>query len=176
MQRISYVLILNLFIGLGFSQISFAQTNKKQAAPKSTEQAAPKSTEQVAPKLNTLELALDFQTGTKAQYMDWYDDGHLNNQARWNGINLIAVEAQRGSDGLLDFVALVPEQTSSIKEIRTALNIACGIKDDDWDREQLQGRTTLKAQGTKCRANFNNWFRGNGIWGISIYKNKQTAN
>jgi hypothetical protein len=156
MKSNKFIYIINFFIVILCTQNSFAQS------PGSQDGAT----------LNALEQALDFQTGTKAQYRDWMDDGHLNKLSFWHGIDLMGVEIQRGSDGLLQFAALVPFQTSSVKEIKIALGKACGIKADDWDREDLQGRTTLKAQGTKCRADFNNWFRGNGVWGISIYKNK----
>lgn len=125
-----------------------------------------------AQNMNPLEQALDFEIGTKAIYTDWADDGGLNRLNSWHGLDLRALELQWGADGHPKFVAIVPSQLTSIKEMRSALSKACGIKEDQWDREDMQGRTTAKAAGTKCRAEFNNWFRGPGIWNINLYKNK----
>ena len=161
MKKFSFCLIT--VICLLATQASVAQTTKKQAAPR----------QQAISRLNALEQVLDLSSGTSAMLIDYKDDGGLNKVNSWYGIDVTSFELQRGADGFPEFVSIVPDPyTTTIKQIRGVLNQICVINEDDWNREELQGRLTGKGQGKKCRGEFNNWFLGQGILQITIYKNK----
>jgi len=161
MKKLSFGLIAVICILA--AQVSSAQTTKKQVVPR----------QQATSRLNALEQVLDLSSGTSAMLIDYKDDGGLNKVNSWYGIEVTSFELQRGADGFPEFISIVPDPyTTTIKQIRGVLNQVCGINEDDWNREELQGRLTGKGQGKRCRGEFNNWLLGQGILQIAIYKNK----
>lgn len=161
MKKSSFWLIA--FTCLLMSQVSDAQTTKKQSTPR----------QQAGSRLNALEQVLDLSSGTSAMLIDYKDDGGLNKVSSWYGINVTSFELQRGADGFPEFISIVPDPyTTTIKQIRGVLNQVCVVNEEDWNREDLQGRLTGKGQGKRCRGEFNNWFLGQGVLQITIYKNK----
>ena len=129
-------------------------------------------------KLNPLELALDFDKGTKTAWTDLGEDGGLNKHHYWYGISINSAENQRGRDGLVSDIMLTldPYRTPTIKEIKTAINSFCGLTNADWKNDEIGGpdnRYSSEAYSDKCKTVFfTNFILGRGVWTINISKRK----
>ena len=124
-------------------------------------------------KLNKLEQILDFELGTQAAFTDFGEDGGLNSESRWYGIDISNMEIQwSAKDGKPKFIALIPNRLNTIKQIRNAINLFCNLQESDWVKENIVAgrRAESTAKNQKCNASYNNFLRGDGILNILISK------
>jgi hypothetical protein len=131
----------------------------------------------VVSKLNPLELALDFDKGTKEVYTDFKEDGGLDKFNNWYGIQISGLTLQRGADGLVSglIMNVNPYQTVTIKQLRATINAYCGLTNADWKNTEFESgsRYLAQASSTKCQtASYDNYVNGRGIWSITISKVK----
>lgn len=102
---------------------------------------------------NLLEQALRLGVATRADYTKLVENGGLDRGETWHGLQLTEVQVEYLPSGKAkSFFATTPRLTSTIADIRRAINGVCGLKDGDWVKSDMPGYISASATNAKCDA------------------------
>ncbi|NIJ39253.1 TonB family protein [Sphingopyxis panaciterrae] len=102
---------------------------------------------------NLLEQALRLGVAKRADYTKLLENGGLDRGETWHGLQLTEVQVEYLPSGKAkSFFATTPRLTSTIADIRRAINGVCGLKDGDWVKSDMPGYISATATNAKCDA------------------------
>lgn len=113
------------------------------------------------------EIAINPFGQSKAVVRDYRDDGDIQHHNQWWGIQLISYAISYDDDAKSN--SIVVSSLNSIKEVRAAGNIVCGLTDAEWKRrDDPDGKVLLDAENKHCRAGIDNFTNGTGVVTLGI--------
>jgi len=81
---------------------------------------------------NLLEDSIDPKFGSRIKFSKFIDEGGLNTQSTFYGLNIKSLQGQWTSSGTPKVIVMRISGATSPKSIRTALNKVCNSNHDDW--------------------------------------------